>query len=86
MSAYTRLLEGQLAQTRKDLEHYRGKCERLELALLRKNDVVLPQTETRSITETKIEKPKRKTWKEVGSEWLKLKPEEQDKMIQGDVQ
>jgi hypothetical protein len=80
MSAYTRLLEQQLAQTRKDLEFYRGKCERLEQALM-------PQTKpepvvVRPIEATPIEtKPAKKTWRETVSEWAKLTPEQQDEAM-----
>ena len=79
---YVKHLESELAQTRKDLEFYRGKCERLELALMSKspNDAAqnyAARTDS-PIEQTVVEtEPPKKTWAQFQKEWSTLSEAEQ---------
>lgn len=86
MSRYTKLLESQLAQTRKDLEFYRGKCERLELRL---TGTTPPEPEAKPIEAVEVqtpEEPRRMSWVETVSWWSKLSAKEQEDLTKGGVQ
>lgn len=73
-----------LGQARKDLEFYRAKVERLELALMKDKAFAfdLSPEKVSGITETKFEKaPHRLPFSEVKRQWNQLTAQQQEKAI-----
>ena len=86
-SKYVQLLEKDLERALADAEFFRGKCERLELALMSyanspSQDYVSRTEKAASpIESTTVELPKKETWREKIDKWSKMSPEEQDAAV-----
>lgn len=77
-----------LETARRDLEFYRGKCERLELAIMNATPAVAGQDYVRrtepkkpSIGTVKLEGAMRPMFNELRNKWNKMSLEEQDKAV-----
>lgn len=96
---YEKLLERKLAlaekrieRMQKDLDFYRGKCDRLELSLLstvpsasRFVDAPAPRAARPNIQRTPAE-PERLTYREIRDHWNSLTTEEQEKAIENGLE
>lgn len=83
---YIDTLEKMLQLERERVEFYRGKCERLELAIMSQANSAAQQsyaarTDAPPITETKVEMPRHVPFNELKRRWNTLSLEEQEKAI-----
>jgi len=92
---YVKLLEFDMAQSierekelRKDLEYYRGKCERLELAIATAGNAAQRDYSAQSRAPgllpniEHIQLPARKSFADLKREWNELSQEQQEKIVE----
>jgi len=92
---YVKLLEFDLAQAierekelRKDLEFYRGKCERMELAMATTGNAAQREYSAQSRPPglaphlERIQLPSRKNFADLRREWNALSQEQQEKIVE----
>ena len=80
-----RLERERAKEQREDVKFYRGKCERLELALASQGNAAQQAYETRTSIEARppierVEAPRRKTRQDILREWNSLSVEQQEEI------